>query len=559
MNGKRVADAESERERALAAEIVHLRQQLAAVRKERDDVATANAHAALQMASMFERRRKDLDEQRRALQDALDRLEVASRRKDEFLAKISHELRTPLNGILGTAQLLYDSLTEPLDREHAGITLSSAQALLAIFDDLLDLSKAQAGSVRLRDDVLDTWALCGNVIKLLTARGAQASVRLRCAVDPRASRWVRGDEQRLRQILVNLCGNALKFTERGEVVLRCRPGAAGRLRFEVIDTGCGIPKDALDEVFESFRQLDNTSARAHGGAGLGLAVTKGLVEAMGGDITLVSTVGRGSTFAFELGLPVVESRPPRPHFSRVRLVGGELESDVYLVRHLAALGVPASQDVRGAARGELAILAPGADADAGLVALSEELQERGVEVAWLLPATGSERDVPARVIPLCPPLCAHELVDLVAGGRLEQVPAPFPSSRTPTRALRLLVVEDNAVNQLVATRLLERLGYAVEVASSGPDALERLASRRFDGVLMDCQMPGMDGYEATRRIRATERGAKLPIVALTANAMDADRERCLEVGMDDFLAKPIDVHELEKVLERALDRTASRA
>ena len=435
----------------IRAENASLRAELESLRKEVGSVATANVRAALEMAAMSEQRQRELEQQSEALQAALDTARAAARMKDEFLAKVSHELRTPLNGIIGMSVLLADSISDADQRGYALTVLESANALLEIINDLLDLTRIEGAGLTLVDEPFDLVEVIDGVVSLLAPRADDARVSLEGSVSSDVPRWLRGDASRLRQILVNLVGNALKFTDDGSVTLQAlRPEPAGPIELRVIDTGCGIPEGSAAVIFESFRQLDNSTTRRHGGTGLGLAISKSLVEMMGGTIEVESALGEGSTFRMRIPLGEVES--------------GERPDDSVDEKQVSAFG--------------------GGDADT---------------------------------------------------------------------ALAILVVEDNPVNQLVARRTLERLGHEVAVASSGEEALAVLSSSSFDLVLMDCQMPGMDGYETTRHVRDLEATGKLkrtPIVALTANAMNEDRGRCLAVGMDDYLSKPLDLTALKAALQR---------
>ena len=559
-----------------------LEEALATLRQERDalleenrrlredarDVAKANMDAAMKMVELSEVRRKELEE-------ALALAEDASRRKDEFLAKISHELRTPLNGIIGMTTLLLQGGLEARQHSFAMTSLHASESLAVLIDDLLDLAQLESDHVQIDHVPFDPWRLAEAELRLAARASRREGVRLSLRIDPRLPRRVLGDPQRLSQVMSNLLGNALKFTDAGLVALRIRmsdDAADPSLLLEIEDTGCGISPTALERVFESFRQADDSTRRRYGGSGLGLAISRNLVELMGGTITAESEVGRGSVFRVVLPLTTADDDwPPRVDTATtVALMAPESDELSHATEHLRAVGVqtrtfPGVSDLvawstRHPERSTRHVLCDEGTPTPELERLRDAMPDLQIGEMTLRPdgvASKARQGVHCFSAPLAPTeLLDWVLQDDAIRGR-ESAPSRSDRDQDP---LRVLVAEDNAVNRLVAAKLLERSGCTVTLAHDGQAAFEKSALGDFDLVLMDCQMPNVDGYESTQWIREREaRGGKhLFIVALTANAIPGDRERCMTAGMDDYLAKPLAVEELTRVLDLARERRQGR-
>ena len=541
----------------------------------------------------------DLDrkvrERTQELAAAIEVAEEANRAKSEFLANMSHEIRTPLNGVIGMTELALDTPLSPAQREYLTMIKSSADGLLRVVNDILDFSKIEMRKLELESIPFSLRDHIADLLKPLALRAEQKGLELICHVLPDVPHAAVGDPWRLRQVLVNLIGNAIKFTERGQILIQVSVESSAAdatvLHYIVSDSGIGIPTDKQQTIFEPFRQVDGSTTRQFGGTGLGLTISSTLVEMMGGRVWLESAPLEGSTFHFTVRLGATDVAPEAATIDLTDLrvlivddneVNRRVLHDLLLQWRMqpvvtdggpAALQALLDADRQGRPFALVLLDAnmPGMDGFETARRIRDAPQLSGAMIMMLSSSGQDDETAKCRAVGianhLTKPVDQRDLLAAIGRGLANErlVRAPLPAvmlpADLPERRLNVLLAEDNLVNQRLAVGLLERRGHKVTIAANGREALEAIERGRFDVVLMDVQMPEMGGFETTGLIRAKERasGTHLPIIAMTAHAMKGDREHCLAAGMDEYIAKPIDSRQLYTVVERLANGGATDA
>ncbi len=538
-----------------------------------------------EMLSEIHVRDQELERALIEAKDLAQAAQAATDAKSQFLANMSHEIRTPMNGVIGLTSILLETDLDADQADLAKTIQSSGEALLSIINDILDFSKAEAGKIQLEREDFSLSVLVEEVVDLMAQQARAKGIELMCYCDPTIPSILNADYGRLRQVVLNLVSNAIKFTLEGEVVLEAHlledEAGLATISITVQDTGIGIPYEQQHKVFESFTQADGTSTRKHGGTGLGLTISKQIVDAMGGDLNLSSEPGLGTKFTCTLQLAAVQGSEdgPEPLAGLHLLVVDDNATNRRIIK-AQLKGWDCTCDLATDGFEALKLLAENPGGYAAVITDMNMPEINGIQTTERIRESHSFDDLPIILLSSLGTIRSQDelrILGINAGLTKPTRPARLhnaillalnrirvseirPSEPVPVwpEELSVLLVEDNPVNRMLAERVLAKLGFSVDTAIDGSEAIPLVRMKRYDAILMDIQMPKMDGYAATALIRAlpADIGKRIPIIAMTANAMEGDRERCLASGMDDYIAKPFNQEQLKRVLEQWCRRAA---
>lgn len=570
---------------------LELEQQLQQVHKLNKELETTNK-GILALYKDLDESKTELLKKTELLEKQRQQLQEATRHKSEFLANMSHEIRTPMNGVLGMTEILLTSGLTDKQREYASTIREAGKALLSIINDVLDFSKIEAGKLTLEITEFEPARLLEDIAELLASQARQNNLSLLTFIDPEIPSILRGDPVRLRQIIMNFVGNAIKFSENGSILMRSalesQDGRSAKIKFSVTDPGIGMTDEEVSRLFEPFVQSDGTTTRKYGGTGLGLSISKRLVELMGGEIKVTTVKGHGSTFSFTIPILLGNSRPLKhlapPNLAGLRVLVVDDDPSACEIIHTYLISWGLRNGIATSTKEAFSILTSVAPSDRYDVAIVDLVMPGGdglqlgkavrenallkdtkliLITAFDKPGIGEEAIQLGFDAFLTKPLRQSQLLNAITSVVYEsQVECSTPSAKAESdtvlsssgrlsRSELILVAEDHPVNQEVALLLLKGLGFEAHIAANGVEVLEKLERTSYSLVFMDCQMPILDGFETTRRIRKLEvrSGKHIPIIAMTAHAIEGSREQCIGAGMDDYISKPIDPQRLRQLLD----------